>query len=158
MPISVCFVCLGNICRSPTAEGIMLALVQQRGLDGRIAVDSAGTSAMHNGELADWRSRTVAERRGVPLVSRSRRFQAKDFARFDYVLAMDNDNAAHLQRLAKNDAQRHKIHLLRNFDPATGAGLDVPDPYYDNRFDEVFDMCVASCTGLLDHLIRAHGL
>lgn len=158
MPVSVCFVCLGNICRSPTAEGIMRALVQARGLAAEILVDSAGTSAGHAGEHADARSRATAELHGIDLCSISRQFQLSDLDRFDYIIAMDRSNARNLHRLAQGRDHRNKIHLLRSFEPEGTGQLDVPDPYYNDGFDLVFDICEAGCQGLLDHLITAHGL
>ena len=156
--VSVCFVCLGNICRSPTAEGIMLKLVQDAGLAEHIEIDSAGTGAYHEGELADSRSRATARARGVELTSVARRFLPQDFDRFDYVVAMDRGNLASLLRTAKSDAHREKIQLLRFFDPASEDDASVPDPYYDDGFDRVFDMCMAGCTGLLEHIVREHKL
>src|SRR5690606_33971997 len=97
----ICFVCLGNICRSPTAEGVMRALVEQAGLGRRVVVDSAGTGAWHVGELPDPRSRAAAKKRGYELVHRARKFTAQDFDRFDLVVAMDRDNYSNLQRLAR---------------------------------------------------------
>jgi len=174
--IRVCFVCLGNICRSPTAEGIMQHLVREAGLSHLIEVDSAGTEAYHLGERADERSRATARRRGVTLESRGRRFDAEDFERFDYVLAMDDENLARLHRRARSDAERAKTVLLRRFDPdaradaradagayaSAGAEADasVPDPYYGGAsgFEDVFDICDRACRGLLEHIRREHGL
>lgn len=153
---------MGNICRSPTAEGIFIQLVEQAGLRDRFVIDSAGTSAYHEGERADSRSREHAESRGVELPSISRMFRAYDFERFDYVIAMDSRNHNDIERLA-TVAQRPKLHMLRSFDPAVstkGAGsLDVPDPYYSSGdgFARVFDICMAGCIGLLAH-IRATNL
>ncbi len=152
-PISVCFVCLGNICRSPTAEGIFLQLVEQAGLSDRFVIDSAGTGASHVGEKADPRSREYAESRGIPLPSISRQFVAGDFDRFDYVIAMDGRNHRDLERLADAD-QRAKLHMLRSFDANLRGSLDVPDPYYGggDGFARVFNMCQAGCQGLLAHI------
>src|SRR5215467_3437355 len=96
----ICFVCLGNICRSPTAEGVMRKLVVDAGLDGRVTLDSAGTGGWHIGELPDPRSRAAAARRGYQLEHRARQFKPADFEAFDLVLAMDLDNLGYLQRLA----------------------------------------------------------
>jgi protein-tyrosine phosphatase len=158
--IRVCFVCLGNICRSPTAEGIMRALVADAGLDAHIEVDSAGTEAYHVGERADPRSRETAERRGVALESRGRRFDAADFERFDYVLAMDHENLERLHERARSDAERGKAMLLRRFEGGAFADEPVPDPYYGgpSGFDDVFDVCDRACRGLLAHLRAEHGL
>lgn len=117
--IRLCFVCLGNICRSPTAEGVMLHLIQERGLE--IEVDSAGTGGYHIGEPADSRSIQAARRRGVHLPSRARQFKPEDFARFDYVLAMDTANLEALKRLGGE-----KVHLLRDFDPDSRKAAAFP--------------------------------
>ena len=157
--IRICFVCLGNICRSPTAEGIMQHLVAQRDLGDAITIDSAGTSAGHEGEKADPRTREVANQRGVPLTSRSRQFKAKAFANFEYVVAMDQSNLNNLRAMAK-PGDESKLVMLRAFDPATPEGPDVPDPYYGgpSGFDDVYDICQAACEGFLEHLQRQHGL
>lgn len=158
--IQVCFVCLGNICRSPTAEGVMQHLVQAAGLGDRIAIDSAGTGAWHAGEPADRRSRETATRRGLRLDSIARQVTVEDFTRFDYLLAMDADNLRDLQNLAPDANARARVHLFRSFDPASPQGAAVPDPYYGGPggFDEVLDICEAACAGLLEHLRREHGL
>jgi protein-tyrosine phosphatase len=153
----LCFVCLGNICRSPTAEGVMVHLVEQAGLTGQFFIDSAGTSAYHVGEPADARSQAAAKIRGVQLRSVARQFEAADFERFDYVLAMDQENMRALGALVPDRATRKKLHLLRSFDAQSPVGAGVPDPYYGGGrgFDEVFDICFAACQGLLAHLTRA---
>lgn len=157
--INLCFVCLGNICRSPTGEGVMLHLLEQNGLSEQVHVDSAGTAAYHIGKRADERSARHAARRGIDLPSRGRQFQEEDFEKFDYVLAMDANNFSSLKTLAR---ERHaeRLFLLRDFDPASGKGSSVPDPYYGGAdgFEEVLDQCYAACQGLLDHLVREHGL
>ena len=158
--VRLCFVCLGNICRSPTAEGVMRHLVEQAGLSDRIAIDSAGTGAWHAGEQADARSRATAARRGVRLDSIARQVTREDFERFDYLLAMDTSNQEELERIAPGPAARRKVRLLRSFDPAAPAGAAVPDPYYggDDGFERVFEICEAACRGLLEHLVREHRL
>lgn len=159
MAIRLCFVCLGNICRSPTAEGVMLHLLQERGLQDRVQVDSAGTAGYHIGDPADHRSIQAARRRGVHLPSRARQFEKKDLQHFDYVLAMDSTNLHALERLSAGQ-QREKIHLLRDFDPQAPKGSSVPDPYYggEHGFEEVLDQCFAACNGLLQHLVEQHQL
>jgi len=153
----VCFVCLGNICRSPTAEGVFRRLVHDAKLDTQFEIDSAGTAAYHVGESADARSRAAAHRRGYELTSKGRQFQVRDFDSFDYVLAMDQDNLRALKQLAPNDAARRKIQLLREYDPTAPAGAEVPDPYYGGStgFDNVIDICERACTGLLNHIWSA---
>ncbi len=157
--IRVCFVCLGNICRSPTAEGVMRHLVKEAGLSHLIEVESAGTAGYHTGSPADARSRKAAQRRGIVLDGRAQQFQAADFGRFDYVLAMDGNNFADLEGLAPPDLLK-KLHLLRSFDPASPRGAGVPDPYYGGPegFDEVLDLCESACAALLERLRREHGL
>jgi protein-tyrosine phosphatase len=150
---SVCFVCLGNICRSPTAEAVFAKFVQAAALEEAFAIDSAGTASYHVGELADARSRAVAMRRGYEIRHRARQFQRRDFDAFELVCAMDADNLHGLQRLAQTPEQRQKVRLLRSFDPTAPSGAEVPDPYYggERGFDEVIDICERACRGLLEH-------
>ncbi|MEE9392712.1 MAG: low molecular weight protein-tyrosine-phosphatase [Planctomycetota bacterium] len=154
MKIRVCCVCLGNICRSPTAEGILLDLVKKSGLSDRVSIDSAGTAGYHLGSRADARSRAIASRHGVDLPSRGARFDCEDFDRFDYVLAMDSENASSLKALARDDDERSKIFLFRSFDSDSAAGAEVPDPYYggDRGFEEVFRICERAAAGFVAHL------
>jgi protein-tyrosine phosphatase len=151
---------MGNICRSPTAEGVFRHLVDQAGLSAGIDVDSAGTGGWHAGEPPDRRSREAARRRGVDLGGRARKFHAADFEVFDYVIAMDGANFAVLEELAVVPEHRVKLHLMRAFDPAAPPGAGVPDPYYGGTdgFDQVFDICMAAAHGLLEHIRRRHGL
>lgn len=157
--IRVCFVCLGNICRSPTAEGVFRHLVERAGLSAQIESDSAGTDAYHVGEPPDRRARAAAQSREIVLGGRARRFERGDFDRFDYVLAMDDDNYACLARLAPK-AAKGKLFMLRSFDPDAPAGACVPDPYYGGAsgFDEVLDLCEAACRRLLSHIVAEHRL
>jgi protein-tyrosine phosphatase len=150
--VRVCFVCLGNICRSPTAEGVMRSVIAKAGLADRVVLDSAGTGAYHIGELPDPRTRAAAKRRGYELDHRAWQFTAKDLARFDLVLAMDANNLRHLQLLAQGRA--HDIRLLRSFDASATDGAEVPDPWYggDEGFQEVLDQCERACDGLLAHV------
>ncbi len=158
--VRVCFVCLGNICRSPTAEGVLRHLVQAAGLGESIAVESAGTGAYHVGARPDPRARAAAQSRGILVDGRARQFERADFARLDHVIAMDADNLRDLVALAPDAAAERKIALLRAFDPASAPGASVPDPYYGgpDGFDEVLSICLQSCRGLLAHLRREHGL
>ncbi len=153
--VRICFVCLGNICRSPTAEAVMRHLVRGEGLESGFAIDSAGTGDWHVGEPPDRRSQETARRRGFPLEGQARQFARGDFARFDYVVAMDASNREKLERMAPDAAARAKVHLLRDFDPAS-RGQDVPDPYFggDTGFEHVFDVVETACRGLLAHLRR----
>jgi protein-tyrosine phosphatase len=158
--VRLCFVCLGNICRSPTAEGIMRTLVRQQGLDSYIEVESAGTGTWHIGELADSRARETAKGRGVILDRRAQQFTHEWFNRFDYVLVMDEDIQRTIRRLSPSKEDHAKVHVLRDFDPASPKGSRVPDPYYGgpDGFEEVFDICDAACRGLLAHLRASHAL
>lgn len=164
--VAVCFVCLGNICRSPTAEGVFQSFVAVAGRSGEIVIDSAGTGSWHVGQPADARSRAAAAKRGYKLESRARRVDPVDFDRFDYVLAMDGDNLRALQDLHRSlpqvsapaSTRSPHVSLLRDFDQTAPAGSVVPDPYYggDRGFEEVLDICERACRGLLDHIERTH--
>ena len=158
--VAVSFVCMGNICRSPTAEAVMRHLVREAGLEATITIDSAGTGDWHVGQERDRRSRTVAMRRGMPITGPARQFVRSDFDRFDLVLALDEENVRDLRKLAPNDEARARIRLLREFDASVAPGAEVPDPYYGGPegFDQVFDICLAACRGLLDHLRRSYHL
>ena len=150
----ICFVCLGNICRSPTAEGVFRKLVVDAQLDRKLTIDSAGTGSWHIGELPDPRSREHAARRGYSLDHRARKFTVADFDRFDLVLAMDRDNYETLQRLARGRTQVPMIKMLRSFERDAAVDADVPDPWYGDgeHFEEVLDICERACHGLLDHV------
>jgi protein-tyrosine phosphatase len=152
----VCFVCLGNICRSPTAEGVFRHLLAECGRTDAFEVASAGTGAYHVGESPDRRSTETAARRGITLEGAAARFDPEDFDRFDWVVAMDRDNRRDLLARAPNEEAAAKVVLLRRWDPENpdGEALDVPDPYYGGArgFDEVLDICVRSCAVMLDDL------
>ncbi len=156
--VRICFVCLGNICRSPTAEACFLHVIEEVGIADRFVVDSAGTGGWHVGEPAHPDTRAAARARGVEIRSVARQFTSADYDRFDYVIAMDTQNRANLLRLAKDERARAKVHLFRDFDPASPKDEDVPDPYYEGGFDMVFDVCDAAAKGLLAHLREAPGL
>ncbi|HTA90194.1 MAG TPA: low molecular weight protein-tyrosine-phosphatase [Polyangiaceae bacterium] len=158
--ISVCFVCLGNICRSPTAEGVFRHLVAEAGLERAIEIDSAGTAGYHAGDPPDDRARAAGKRAGIAIGGRARQFLAKDFARFEYVIAMDSSNLEDLTRLARSADVARKIRLLRAFDPAAPAGAPIPDPYYgaDSGFDDVLALCLVACRHLLREIREEHGL
>lgn len=152
--IRICFVCLGNICRSPTAHGVMVRLVAEAGLAERIVVDSAGTGGWHAGELPDPRTREAALRRGLVLDHRARQLVRADLDRFDVFVAMDRSNYANVQRLIGDRPTPPALHLLRSFDPTAPADAEVPDPYSGGRagFEEVLDQCERACAGLLAHV------
>ena len=152
-PIRVLFVCLGNICRSPLAEGVFLNQVRARRLERHYEVDSAGTGAWHVGEKPDVRSIAVARRNGVDLPSLARQVDAPDFSDFDYVIAMDEQNLNDLRALARTHGGEARIHLLREFDPEPGD-RQVPDPYYGgpDGFDTVLDQVEEACRALLEEI------
>jgi len=150
----VCFVCLGNICRSPTAEAIMRHRLQFDDLGMQVQVESAGTGDWHVGHPPDERAREEATRRGITMDSLAQQFTVGDFDRFDLILAMDSANREALRRIAPTPEAAAKVHMLREWDPLAGDELDVPDPYFGGSqgFVEVFDMVDRSVTGLLDHI------
>jgi protein-tyrosine phosphatase len=155
--VRLLFVCLGNICRSPTAEGVMRHLLREEGLEDAIAVDSAGTGGWHVGAAPDARSAAAARARGIVLEGAARQITRADFERFDLIVVMDASNRRDVERMAGDDEEaRAKIVALREFDPeAVAAGdLDVPDPYYggDHGFEHVLDLVERACRGLLDHV------
>jgi protein-tyrosine phosphatase len=156
----ILFVCMGNICRSPTAEAVMRGLLRAEGLEHDVTLDSAGTGGWHAGAPPDARAVAAARSRDLVVEGAARQVTADDFDDFDLVLAMDRDNERELLARAPDRAARAKVRLLREFDPAAVAAgdLDVPDPYYGgpNGFDHVLDLVEAACRGLLDE-VRAAG-
>lgn len=151
----ILFVCLGNICRSPTAEVVFRALALREAPDIVLEVDSAGTAAYHVGELPDRRTRQAAARRGYDLSAlRARIVEADDFEHFDLILAMDRENLRALERSAPPHA-RERLRLFLEFAPETGVS-EVPDPYYGgpNGFEDVLDLIEAASRGLIAHLRR----
>jgi protein-tyrosine phosphatase len=154
--VRILFVCLGNICRSPTAEGVMRRLVAEAGLQDEIEIDSAGTGAYHVGSAPDERATAAARRRGTELGGAARQVTDEDFEAYDLLLAMDAENLRELHRRAPDDDARDRVRMLREFDPASAGApdLDVPDPYYGGPrgFDTVLDQVEAACRGLLDHI------
>jgi protein-tyrosine phosphatase len=156
-PYRICFVCSGNICRSPIAEVVLRALAEREGLAGALVVDSAGTGDWHVGERADLRAIKVLSGAGYDGAEhRARQFDPRWFAERDLVIALDRGHERALRALAPDAAARDKVRLLRSFDPAGGAEreLDVADPYYDGpeEFGEVLLQVEAACEGLLDHV------
>lgn len=152
-PYRICFVCLGNICRSPTAEGVFQHLVNERGLQSYFEIDSAGTSAYHVGETANSKSQQTANKHGITLHSRARQFETSDLEYYDLVLAMDRQNLSNIKRMDSRGEYDHKVGMLRDFDPDPGDS-EVPDPYYGGiqGFENVFQIVKRSCNRLLDQL------
>jgi protein-tyrosine phosphatase len=159
-PMRVLFVCMGNICRSPTAKAVMLGLIREAGLQDAIEIDSAGTGPWYAGDPPDRRATVAARERGVMLDGAARQITRHDFEDFDLLLAMDRENLHDVRAVAPDDASRAKVRLLREYDPeAVAAGdLDVPDPYHGGPagFERVLDLVEAACRGLLADL-RAAG-
>ena len=155
-PTRILFVCMGNICRSPTAEGVMRHLVREAGLDEEIVIDSAGTGDWHAGDPPDRRATDAARRRGVVLEGAARQITVEDFEAFDLLLAMDRENLAGIRAVAPSPEAAGKARLLREFDPGSAGApdLDVPDPYYGGPqgFETVLDQVEAACRGLLDEI------
>lgn len=150
----ICFVCLGNIVRSPLAEHLFLHKAKERGLAQEVEAGSAACGSWHVGESPDARMRRVAARHGLVYDGRAQQFMPSDFDRYDLVIAMDKDNYNHLAGLSRSQEDRQKIHLLREFDPAGGPKSSVPDPYYGgiDGFEEVYQVIERSVDGLLDSL------
>ncbi len=149
-PVRILFVCLGNICRSPAADGIMHKLVQEAGLEERITIDSAGTYGGHAGNLPDARMRHHARLRGFELTHRSRKIRTNDFEDFDLILAMDDYNYDDLFRLAPDPESQQKIRRMTDY--SVKLLFDhVPDPYYEGAdgFERVLDILEDACSGLL---------
>lgn len=155
--IKVLFVCMGNICRSPTAEGIFSHLIEQENLSHAIDVESAGTHAYHVGNPPDHRAQATALKRGIDLSKQTaRRVSTSDFEYFDYILAMDEDNLLDLEQICPVE-HRHKIRLFMEFAPHLNM-REVPDPYYGGAsgFDRVLDMVEEASEGLLKAIREKH--
>ena len=157
-PVKVLFVCMGNICRSPTAHGVFQALVEDHDLGASIQVDSAGTHSYHVGNPPDLRSQATAKARGVDLSGlRARRFESGDFIEFDYLLGMDNANLADMLAIKPDDASTRAQLMLEysgNF-----KQREIPDPYFGNDgFELVFEMIDDAARGLLQEIRRQHQL
>ncbi|MFN7678847.1 MAG: low molecular weight protein-tyrosine-phosphatase [Cyanobacteriota bacterium] len=154
-PTGVLFVCLGNICRSPAAEGCFLHLLAREGLGEAFQVDSAGTGNWHVGQPPDPRMRAAAARRGISLPSQARQIVPADLDRFDHILVMDQSNLAAVRQLASARPSRATIALMTHY-CQRHRGEEVPDPYYGGPegFDQVLDLLETACEGLLEHLRR----
>ena len=157
--VKVIFVCLGNICRSPLADGLMHHKVKERGLEEYFEIDSAGTYAGHAGEKADARMRSTSEKYGVHLASIARQFLTEDFDRFDYIIVMDDSNFNNVTRLTKDENHLAKVTKLRAFDNQT-SNKDVDDPYYGgiSGFENCFQIVAESVDNFIDQLIQTHNI
>ena len=148
---------MGNICRSPTAEGVLRHVLREEGLEHAVEIDSAGTGGWHVGQAPDARATAAARARGILLDGAARQVRTQDFEEFDLLLAADRRNLADLRAIAPPGTE-HKVRLLREFDPGTrGApALDVPDPYYggERGFEDVLDLVEAACRGLVAEIRR----
>lgn len=153
-PIKILFVCLGNICRSPLAEGVLQQKAAEQGRASEFYIDSAGIGGWHVGQLPDHRMREAAAQRGYQLTSRARQFSPQDFQRFDLIFVMDDENFSDVSAQARTDADRDKIKELASFLPKELARLDIPDPYYGSREDffSVVQLVEAACDRLLASL------
>jgi protein-tyrosine phosphatase len=164
MSIKILYVCLGNICRSPIAEGTMRELILEKGLSDKISVDSAGTADYHIGSLPDRRTRVNSEKNGIKLTHKCRQLSIQDFLYFDYIVPMDSNNLADIQILSLKAFGIHQSEescfLLRKFDPKGSSSDSVPDPYYGNEsdFENVFQIVKRSNERFLDWLIEKHKL
>jgi len=153
-PFEICFVCLGNICRSPLAEGVFQALVIEQGLENQIIIQSAGTGHWHVGAPPDSRMQATARSKGIQLNSRAEQIQEADIRRYDLVLAMDRSNLETMEYLVSPQVAAQKLRLFRSFDPEAANDLDVPDPYYgrDDGFEHVFQIVHRTCPPILDYV------
>lgn len=161
--ISVLFVCYGNICRSPVAEGVFQTLLTEAGLARQIQCDSAGTSSYHIGQLPDQRTRENALEHGLKLTHRARRMTGDDLAQFDYFVAMDEMNLEAIEKLNYRSTGLYStdtIFLLREFDPDIHDDPNVPDPYYEGPevFEDVYQICLRCCRQLLTYIVQQHNL
>lgn len=159
MPYKLLFVCLGNICRSPSAENIMNHLIDQANLSDRIICDSAGTSSYHIGSPPDRRMTQAANQRGIKMAGKARQFKRDDFEQFDLILAMDQDNYQNILYLDPSGKYRYKVKLMCEF-CRHHTLKEVPDPYYGGAegFNQVIDLLLDSCAGLLEFVIQEQGL
>lgn len=156
MKHSILFICLGNICRSAAAEGIMKHIVEKQGIACDFHIDSAGVSGWHAGELPDRRMRSHGADHGYDFSSRSRQFCTEDFDRFENIVVMDNENYHDIMSMARNDHDRQKVSRMTDYTTYHPHHHSVPDPYYggDKGFELVIELLEDGCTGLLNHLIH----
>lgn len=156
--VNVLFVCLGNICRSPAAQGVMQRMIDERGLGDRFYLDSAGTYGGHAGELPDRRMRVHAQRRGYNLTHRSRRVTGQDFEDFDVIVAMDSSNRYNLQEMAASVEEAGKIIMMGDYIRHYQHYDHIPDPYYEGAegFELVLNLLEDACEALLEELVQAN--
>lgn len=152
-PFKICFVCLGNICRSPTAEGIFIHKVKKAGLEDYFEIDSAGTAAYHVGEGANSKSQSTANKYGIHLPSKARKLRVTDLEEYDLILAMDSENLHNIKNLDSTGEFSEKVRMMREFDPQPGDG-EVPDPYFGGMdgFENVYRVLDRSTETLLNEL------
>ena len=154
---SILFVCLGNICRSPAAEGIMQHIIDEHQLGDRISVDSAGIGPWHVGQLPDPRMRSHGADHGYDFSTRARQISSNDFSRFDYIIVMDRENYHDVLTLASTEADKAKVHMMTDYATHHPGHTVVPDPYYggDKGFELVIELLEDACHGLLDEIIKS---
>jgi protein-tyrosine phosphatase len=155
--VKILFVCLGNICRSPLAEGIFQQMIDENGLTNKYQCDSCGTSTYHIGQQSDPRTVANAKQNDVFLDHKAREFNIFDFEEFDYIIPMDLSNMIHIRDYGESENRKAIIHLMREYDPIN-PGTDVPDPYFggEKGFQSVFDILKRSCRSFLRHLEETH--
>lgn len=157
--IRVLFVCLGNICRSPMAEGVFAQMVKDAGLSDKIQTDSAGTSGWHSGETAHAGTLRTLKKNNIPYNGRSRQLRMSDYEDFTYILAMDHDNLQNIRAMNRGGKDAEVALFLSYANEAgTVKASYVPDPYYDGRFDEVYELVTQGCEALLAHIRKTHNL
>lgn len=151
---SVLFICLGNICRSPAAEGIFKYLVEEQGLDHQFLIDSAGIGGWHIGQLPDPRMRQCGVRHGYRFESRARQFSKSDFSRFDHIIVMDAENYRDVTSMASSEEEKSKVSFMTDYCTRHKDATSVPDPYYGGPrgFDLVIELLEDACLGLLERL------
>ena len=156
--MKICFVCQGNIIRSPLAENLFRYLTEKQELSEKYQVSSAGTSAYHVGEAPDRRMRQVAAEHGFEYTGRAKQFVLDDLNEYDLIVVMDKNNRRFIESMAQDEIHSKKIQMMREFDPQGSGDLDVPDPYYGGveGFEETYQIVKRSCEGFLEHLESGH--